>query len=39
MMPGLPTMTPEEDIVDFKKLFSDSQLRPDMLKILSIIGN
>ena len=33
MMPGLPTMTPEGDISDFKKLFSDSQLRPDMLKI------
>ena len=33
MMPGLPTMTPEEDIADFKKLFEDSQLRPDMLKI------
>ena len=33
MMPGLPTMTPEEDIDDFKKLFSDPQLRPDMLKI------
>ncbi len=33
MMPGLPTMTPEEDIADFKKLFLDSQLRPDMLKI------
>ena len=33
MMPGLPTMTPEEDIADFKKLFSDPQLRPDMLKI------
>jgi elongator complex protein 3 len=33
MMPGLPTMTPDEDIADFKKLFSDSQLRPDMLKI------
>ncbi|MEK0371236.1 MAG: tRNA uridine(34) 5-carboxymethylaminomethyl modification radical SAM/GNAT enzyme Elp3, partial [Nitrosopumilus sp.] len=33
MMPGLPTMTPEDDITDFKKLFSDSQLRPDMLKI------
>ena len=33
MMPGLPTMTPEEDVADFKKLFSDSQLRPDMLKI------
>ena len=33
MMPGLPTMTPKEDIADFQKLFSDSQLRPDMLKI------
>ena len=33
MMPGLPTMTPEEDIKDFKKLFADPQLRPDMLKI------
>lgn len=33
MMPGLPTMTPEEDICDFKRLFSDSYLRPDMLKI------
>jgi len=33
MMPGLPTVTPAEDIADFKKLFDDSQLRPDMLKI------
>lgn len=33
MMPGLPTMTPETDIADFKRLFEDSQLRPDMLKI------
>ena len=33
MMPGLPTMTPEEDIEDFKKLFSDPALKPDMLKI------
>ncbi len=33
MMPGLPTMTPKEDINDFKKLFSDSELKPDMLKI------
>ncbi|MDE1726473.1 MAG: tRNA uridine(34) 5-carboxymethylaminomethyl modification radical SAM/GNAT enzyme Elp3 [Thaumarchaeota archaeon] len=33
MMPGLPTMTPREDIEDFKKLFSDPALRPDMLKI------
>jgi elongator complex protein 3 len=33
MMPGLPTMTPEEDISDFKKLFDEQQLKPDMLKI------
>ncbi|SHO47686.1 conserved hypothetical protein [Nitrosotalea sinensis] len=33
MMPGLPSMTPEEDIADFRKLFSNPQLRPDMLKI------
>ena len=33
MMPGLPTMTPDEDISDFKKLFSDAELKPDMLKI------
>ena len=33
MMPGLPTLTPDEDISDFKKLFSDSDLKPDMLKI------
>lgn len=33
MMPGLPTMTPEADINDFKKLFEDTDLRPDMLKI------
>ena len=33
MMPGLPTMTPEEDIDDFKKLFYDPEFRPDMLKI------
>jgi len=33
MMPGLPTITPEEDISDFKKLFNDSNFRPDMLKI------
>ncbi|RNJ79586.1 MAG: tRNA uridine(34) 5-carboxymethylaminomethyl modification radical SAM/GNAT enzyme Elp3 [Nitrosopumilus sp. B06] len=33
MMPGLPTMTPDEDIADFGKLFSDPELRPDMLKI------
>jgi len=33
MMPGLPTMSPEEDIEDFRKLFSDPSFRPDMLKI------
>jgi elongator complex protein 3 len=33
MMPGLPTMTPTEDIEDFKQLFEDSRLKPDMLKI------
>lgn len=33
MMPGLPTMTPDDDIEDFKRLFSDRDLRPDMLKI------
>ncbi len=33
MMPGLPTMTPEQDITDMNRLFSDPDLRPDMLKI------
>ncbi len=33
MMPGLPSVSPAEDISDFKKLFNDPQLRPDMLKI------
>jgi len=33
MMPGLPTMTPDEDILDFKRLFSDPAFKPDMLKI------
>lgn len=33
MMPGLPGMTPEADIEDFGRLFSDPDLRPDMLKI------
>ena len=33
MMPGLPTMSPEGDIADFKKLFQDEDLKPDMLKI------
>lgn len=33
MMPGLPTMKPQDDINDFKKLFQDDELKPDMLKI------
>jgi elongator complex protein 3 len=33
MMPGLPNSTPEKDIEDFRKLFSDERFRPDMLKI------
>jgi len=33
MMPGLPTMSPDGDIADFKKLFEDTDLKPDMLKI------
>jgi len=33
MMPGLPTMTPQDDIDDFMMLFSDSRFKPDMLKI------
>ncbi len=32
MMPGL-FLTPEEDLKMFKKLFSDSNFKPDMLKI------
>ncbi|MEM3064373.1 MAG: tRNA uridine(34) 5-carboxymethylaminomethyl modification radical SAM/GNAT enzyme Elp3 [Candidatus Nitrosotenuis sp.] len=33
MMPGLPTVSPQDDIEDFKKLFTDEELKPDMLKI------
>ncbi len=33
MMPGLPSMSPEGDIADFKQLFEDPDLKPDMLKI------
>lgn len=33
MMPGLPTMSIDDDIADFDRLWSDSELRPDMLKI------
>ncbi len=33
MMPGLPTMSVDDDIADFDRLWSDHDLRPDMLKI------
>ncbi|MBA3750912.1 MAG: tRNA uridine(34) 5-carboxymethylaminomethyl modification radical SAM/GNAT enzyme Elp3 [Nitrosopumilus sp.] len=33
MMPGLPKSSINKDIEDFKKLFEDEKLRPDMLKI------
>lgn len=33
MMPGLPQSSLQEDINDFKKLFEDKRLKPDMLKI------
>lgn len=33
MMPGLPGSSPERDIESFKKIFSDENYRPDMLKI------
>lgn len=33
MMPGLPGSDPRKDLEDFKKLFEDSRLKPDMLKI------
>ncbi len=33
MMPGLPGSNPEKDLEDFKKLFEDTRLKPDMLKI------
>ena len=33
MMPGLPKSTIKQDICDFKKLFKDERLKPDMLKI------
>lgn len=33
MMPGLPGSDPQKDLIDFKKLFDDSRLKPDMLKI------
>jgi len=33
MMPGLSRSNPEKDLEDFKELFEDSRLKPDMLKI------
>ncbi|MDI1495493.1 MAG: tRNA uridine(34) 5-carboxymethylaminomethyl modification radical SAM/GNAT enzyme Elp3 [Cenarchaeum symbiont of Oopsacas minuta] len=33
MMPGLPGSTPEMDLADFERLYSDSKFVPDMLKI------
>lgn len=33
VMPGLPYSNPEKDIELFKKIFSDSDFRPDQLKI------
>ncbi|HEX2014789.1 MAG TPA: tRNA uridine(34) 5-carboxymethylaminomethyl modification radical SAM/GNAT enzyme Elp3 [Nitrososphaera sp.] len=33
MMPGLPGSSPEKDIEDFRRLFEDEALKPDMLKI------
>ncbi len=33
MMPGLPKSSVKQDINDFKKLFDDQRLKPDMLKI------
>jgi len=33
MMPGLPNSSPEQDVEDFKRLFSDPMFKPDMLKI------
>ena len=32
-MLGLPGMDPERDLADFRRMFSDSDFRPDMLKI------
>ena len=33
MMPGLPNSSPESDIENFRKLFTDSHFKPDMIKI------
>lgn len=33
MMPGLPGSSPEKDVADFARLFSDEEFKPDMLKV------
>lgn len=33
MMPGLPGSSPEKDVEDFRRLFSDEDFKPDMLKV------
>jgi len=33
MMPGLPGSEPQEDLDEFKRLFTDTRFRPDLLKI------
>jgi elongator complex protein 3 len=33
MMPGLPGSSPDRDLNDFRTIFDDPRLRPDMLKI------
>ena len=33
MMPGLPGMDPTKDLEDLRRLFTDPQLRPDMVKL------
>ncbi len=33
LMPALPGVSPKKDLENFKKIFSDSRFRPDMIKI------
>ncbi len=37
LMPGLPGSTPKEDLRVFKRVFNDSDFKPDMLKIYPCI--
>ncbi|MGY5853329.1 MAG: tRNA uridine(34) 5-carboxymethylaminomethyl modification radical SAM/GNAT enzyme Elp3 [Candidatus Thorarchaeota archaeon] len=37
MMPGLPGSSPENDLDDFKTLFTDPRFQPDMLKVYPTI--